>query len=118
MQKQSVWGVVGLGALLIVSAGISPAVAMETASFGTEDWVPEIAYVGDERPVMEAVETASFGTEDWVPEIAYVGDERPVMEAVETASFGTEDWVPEIAPVGKKKSVLVARKKHRSVRRF
>ncbi|MDH3383751.1 MAG: hypothetical protein OEM42_06800 [Deltaproteobacteria bacterium] len=106
MQKQSVWGVVGLGALLILSAGISPA------------WGEINKLGGDERPVMEAVETASFGTEDWVPEIAYVGDERPVMEAVETASFGTEDWVPEIAPVGKKKSVLVARKKHRSVHRF
>jgi len=69
MQKQSVWGVVGLGALLILSAGISPA------------WGEINKLGGDERPVMEAVETASFGTEDWVPEIAPVGKKKSVLVA-------------------------------------
>jgi len=56
--------------------------AVETASFGTEDWVPP---QGETRVV--AVEPPSLGTEDWVPPQG----ETPVV-AMETPSFGTEDW--------------------------
>ena len=62
MKKLWLWGGIGLGSLLIVLAGISPAVG-ETDKLG-----------GTERPVM-AAETPSFGTEDWVGPI-------------ETPSFG------------------------------
>jgi hypothetical protein len=68
MKKLWLWGGIGLGSLLIVLAGISPAVG-ETAKLG-----------GAGRPVMAASETPSFGTEDWVL-------------ASETKSFGAEDWV-------------------------
>ena len=59
MKRQWFWGVVGLGALLIVLSGISPAVG-EINKMG-----------GEERPVTEAMETASpqFGTwEYWLAE--------------------------------------------------
>jgi hypothetical protein len=83
MKKPWIFGVIGLGSLLIVSGGISPAVgesnklgegkrpvmvASETPSFGAEDCI------------VESCITPSFGTEDWVL-------------ASETASFGSEDWV-------------------------
>jgi hypothetical protein len=107
MKKRWVSWVVGLGALLVVFAGITQAMAdsyplggdeesvmgvKDTASFATEDWVG----VQEEAPVV-AKETPSFATEDWVPEIALSEGKRPVMEAMETPSFATEDWVPEIA---------------------
>jgi hypothetical protein len=103
MKKRWVSWVVGLGALLVVFAGITQAMAdsyplggdeesvmgvKDTASFATEDWVG----VQEEAPVV-AKETPSFATEDWVPEIALSEGERPVMEAMETPSFATEDWV-------------------------
>ena len=93
-----IWGTIGLGSLLIVLAGISPAVgernkmggierpvmeAMATPSFGAEDWVPP---QGEAQVV--AIATPSFGTEDWVPP---QGEAQVV--AVETPSYGTEDWV-------------------------
>ena len=59
VKRQWFWRVVGLGALLIVLAGISPAVG-EINKMG-----------GEERPVTEAMETASpqFGTwEYWLSE--------------------------------------------------
>jgi|GEM_PF-6948481 len=40
--------------------------AVETASFGTEDWVPPQG----ETPVV-AMETPSFGTEDWSGTMAF-----------------------------------------------
>ncbi len=70
MKKQRFWGVVVLGSLLIMLAGISPALG-ENKKLG-----------GTERPVMEAMETPSFGAEDWV------------VESSIPSSFGTEDWVP------------------------
>jgi hypothetical protein len=76
MQKQWLLGVVGLGSILTVLSGISPAMG-EINKLG-----------GDERPVMEAMETASFGTEGWVPPQG----EAPVV-AMATPSFGTEDWI-------------------------
>ena len=63
-----IWGTIGLGSLLIVLAGISPAVGERNKMGGTE------------RPVMAASETPSFGTEDWV-------------FASEDITFGAEDWV-------------------------
>jgi len=75
MEKQWFQGVVALGAFLIVSAWIAPAVG-GTNNLG-----------GDERPVLEATGTPSFGTEDWTgPK-----EQAPVM-AMPTPSFGTEDW--------------------------
>jgi hypothetical protein len=84
MQKQWLLGVVGLGSILTVLSGISPAMG-EINKLG-----------GDERPVMEAMETASFGTEGWVPPQG----EAPVV-AMATPSFGTEDWIgpKEQAPI-------------------
>jgi hypothetical protein len=81
MKKHRFYGVVGLGALLVVLAGIPP--AMATPSFGTEDWIgPQ-----EQAPVV-AVATPSFGTEDWIgPQ-----EQAPVV-AVATPSFGTEDWI-------------------------
>jgi hypothetical protein len=84
MRKQVVGGIVGLGALLIVTGGAYPA-AGETNKLG-----------GDEGPVMEATGSPSFGTEDWTgPE-----EQAPVV-AVQPPSFGTEDWTgpEEQAPV-------------------
>jgi len=90
MKTQWFWGGIGLASLLIVLAGISPAVgespvmgAMGTPSFGAEDWVPP---QGEARVV--AIATPSFGAEDWVPP---QGEAQVV--AVETPSYGTEDWV-------------------------
>jgi hypothetical protein len=94
----SIIGIVVLGFFLLTAAGISPAVgesnklngdespaleAMETASFGTEDWVgPK-----EQDPVVAMI-PASFGTEDWVgPK-----EQDPVVAMI-PASFGTEDWV-------------------------
>jgi hypothetical protein len=81
MKKHRFYGVVGLGALLVVLAGIPP--AMATPSFGTEDWIgPQ-----EQAPVV-AVATPSFGTEDWIgPQ-----EQAPVV-AVATPSYGTEDWI-------------------------
>ena len=59
MKKLWLWGGIGLGSLLIVLAGISPAVG-ESDKLG-----------GTERPVMAASETPSFGTEDWVGGMKY-----------------------------------------------
>ena len=71
MEKQWFQGVVALGAFLIVSAWIAPAVG-GTNNLG-----------GDERPVLEATGTPSFGTEDWTgPK-----EQAPVM-AMPTPSFG------------------------------
>ena len=84
MQKQWLLGVVGLGSILTVLGGISPAMG-EINKLG-----------GDERPVMEAMETASFGTENWIgPK-----EQAPVV-VMATPSFGTEDWIgpKEQAPV-------------------
>jgi hypothetical protein len=75
MRKQVVGGIVGLGALLIVTGGAYPA-AGENSKLG-----------GDEGPAMEATGSPSFGTEDWTgPE-----EQAPVV-AVQPPSFGTEDW--------------------------
>jgi hypothetical protein len=59
MKKHRFYGVVGLGALLVVLAGIPPAVA--TPSFGTEDWIGP-----QEQASVVAMKTPSFATEDWV----------------------------------------------------
>ncbi|MGB7971898.1 MAG: hypothetical protein WCF31_08015 [Candidatus Deferrimicrobiaceae bacterium] len=97
MRKQWFGGIVGLGALLIVLGGISPAMgeinkssgdegpemeATGSQSFGTEDWTgPE-----EQGPVVK-MESPSFDTEDWVgPK-----EQGPVV-AVKPPSFGTEDW--------------------------
>jgi len=94
VKRQWFWRVVGLGALLIVLAGISPAVG-EINKMG-----------GEERPVTEAMETASpqFGTwEYWLAEETgtlpgpEVGS-GPAERATESASpqFGTwEYWLAE-----------------------
>ena len=75
MRKQVVGGIVGLGALLIVTGGAYPA-AGEINKLG-----------GDEGPIMEATGSPSFGTEDWTgPE-----EQAPVV-AEQPPSFGTEDW--------------------------
>jgi hypothetical protein len=83
MKKLWLWGGIGLGSLLIVLAGISPA-GGETDQMG-----------GDERPVMAASESPSFGTEDWVGpvETPSFGAEDFVVASIVTPSFGTEDWV-------------------------
>jgi hypothetical protein len=97
MKKQWRGGIVGLGALLIVLGGISPAMgeinkssgdegpAMEASgsqSFGTEDWTGPI----EQGPVVK-MESPSFETEDWVGS----NEQGPVV-AVKSPSFGTEDW--------------------------
>lgn len=76
MRKQWFGGIVGLGALLIVTGGPYPAAGEINNSSG------------DERPVMEATGSPSFGTEDWI------GPEKqdPVVK-VESPSFETEDWI-------------------------
>ena len=75
MRKQWFGGIVGLGALLIILGGISPAMGEINNSSG------------DEGPAMEATGSPSFGTEDWTgPE-----EQAPVV-AVQPPSFGTEDW--------------------------
>lgn len=82
MNKQFAWGVIGLGSLLMVLAGISPVVG-ESNKLG-----------GDEMPVMEAMETASFGTEDFiVPSTPSFGTEDFIVESSITPSYGTEDFV-------------------------
>jgi hypothetical protein len=73
MKKQSFWLTMMLGTLLVVFAGIPPAMA-DPYQLG-----------GDEESVMGAMETAS-------PEIALGGDERPVMEASETSSQELTNW--------------------------
>jgi len=79
MENRWLRGIVGLGAILTVLGGISPAMG-QSNKLG-----------GDERPVMEAMETASFGTEDWVgPK-----EQAPVV-AMETPSFATEEWVEAV----------------------
>jgi len=75
MKKQWFGGIVGLGALLIVLGGVSPAVGQVNKSGG------------DQGPAMEATGSPSFGTEDWVGP----NEEGPVV-AVKSPSFGTEDW--------------------------
>lgn len=87
MRKQWLCGGIGLGSLLIVLAGISPVVGESDKSGGNE------------RPVMEAMETPSFGTEDWVGpvETASFGAEDWVVASSISRSFGTEDWVPSDA---------------------
>ena len=59
MRKKFLLGGVGLGSLLIVLAGISPALG-ESDELG-----------GTERPVMGAMETPSFGAEDWAATMEY-----------------------------------------------
>jgi hypothetical protein len=87
MKIKRIWGCIGLGSLLVVLAGISPAVG-ESDKLG-----------GTERPVMEAMGAPSFGAEDWVPP---QGETRVVK--VETPSLGAEDWVP---PQGETRVVKV-----------
>lgn len=84
MKKQWFWGVVGLSALLTVSAGISPALGESNKSFGAEDFV------------VPSLVTASFGAEDFVvPPLVTpsFGAEDCIVESLVTPSFGTEDWV-------------------------
>ena len=59
MENRWLRGVVGLGAILTVLGGISPAKG-QSNKLG-----------GDERPVMEAMDTALFRTEDWVEGMEY-----------------------------------------------
>ena len=83
MKKQWIWEVIGLGTLLIVLVGISPAV-------GQSDKLG-----GDERPVMAALETPSFGAEDFIVASSVppsFGTEDFIV-ASETPSFGAEDWI-------------------------
>jgi hypothetical protein len=108
------WGAIWLGSLLIVLAGISPAVGESNKLGGTE------------RPVMEAMETqftgipaqvealdsfyaapavspeavgwagtmkSSFGAEDYVPPQGV-----PPVVTVKTPSFGTEDFLVAETP--------------------
>jgi len=56
--------------------------ATETASFGTEDFVP----AQGETQVL-VMETPAYGTEDWIEPS---GETRIV--AVAPAAYGTEDW--------------------------
>ena len=82
MRKKFLLGGVGLGSLLIVLAGISPALG-ESDELG-----------GTERPVMGAMETPSFGAEDWVPAgTASFGAEDFVVASSIPPSFGAEDFV-------------------------
>jgi hypothetical protein len=110
MKTLRCWGAIWLGSLLILLAGISPAVGESNKLGGTE------------RPVMEAMETqftgipaqvealdsfyaapavspeavgwagtmkSSYGAEDYVPLQGV-----PPVVTVKTPSFGTEDYVP------------------------
>jgi len=84
MKKQCTWGIIGLGSLLIILAGISPVVG-ESNKLG-----------GDERPVMEALETPSFGAEDFIVASSITpsfGAEDFIVALSITPSFGTEDFV-------------------------
>ncbi len=81
MKIKWIWGCIGLGSLLVVLAGISPALG-ESDKLG-----------GTERPVMEAMGAPSFGAEDWVPP---QGETRVVK--VETPSFGAEDFLVAETP--------------------
>jgi hypothetical protein len=84
MKKQSAWGVIGLGSLLIILAGISPVVG-ESNKLG-----------GDEQPVMEATETASFGSDDFIVASSIAtsfGTEDFIVASSITPSFGTEDFI-------------------------
>ena len=85
MKRQWFWGVVGLGALLIVLSGISPAVG-EINKMG-----------GEERPVTEAMETASpqFGTwEYWLAE--ETGTLPRPKAGSESAERATEPASPQL----------------------
>ena len=80
MKRQSFIGVVALGALLVVFAGVSPAVGGENN------------LSGDERPVVEALETASPEITEWAAAWEY-------FDVVETgalpATVFEEPWMKE-----------------------
>ena len=75
MRKQWFGGIVGLGALLIVTGGAYPAAGEINNSSGGEG------------PAMEATGSPSFGTEDWTGPT----EQAPIV-VVKSPSLGTEDW--------------------------
>ncbi|MGZ9134529.1 MAG: hypothetical protein ACXW4N_05380 [Candidatus Deferrimicrobiaceae bacterium] len=80
MEKQRFWGVVALGALLVVFAAFSPAVG-EVNQLG-----------GDERPVTEALGTSSQEFRDWTAAWVYFD----VVETGAIASTASEEpWMRE-----------------------